>query len=61
MCGLLESSVHNIFQSGEPRDFTILKTGGFLLKPLDSGKTFFDITANTDEICMGFEAVTPGK
>ena len=31
-------------------------------KPLDSGKTFFDnISVNTDQIGMGFEAYTLGK
>ena len=40
---------------------SILKNGGFLSKPLDSGKTFFDFSVNTDQICMGFEADTPGK
>ena len=28
-------------------------------KPLDSGKTFFEISVNTDQIGMGFEADTP--
>ena len=30
-------------------------------KPLESGKTFFDISVNTDQIGMGFEADTPEK
>ena len=42
-------------------DFRILKNGGFLSKPLVSGKTFLDISVNTDQICMGFEADTPEK
>ena len=29
--------------------------------PLDSGKTFFDISLNTDQISMGFEADTQEK
>ena len=43
---------------GESYDFRILKNGGFLSKPLDSGKTFFDIYVNTDQIGMGFETDT---
>ena len=27
-------------------------------KPLDSGKTFFGISVNTDQMCMGFETDT---
>ena len=30
-------------------------------KPLDSGKTFFDISVNVDQTGMGFEADTPEK
>ena len=30
-------------------------------KPLDSGKTFFDISVNTDKICIEFEADIPEK
>ena len=30
-----------------------------LKKPVDSGKTFFDISINTGQICMGFEADIP--
>ena len=37
------------------------KNGGFLSKPLDLGKTFFDISVNTDQISMGFEADTREK
>ena len=29
--------------------------------PFDSGKTYFDISVNTDQIGMGFEADTPEK
>ena len=46
---------------GELLDFGLLKNGGFVSKPLDSGKTFFDISLNTDQIGMGFEADTAGK
>ena len=48
---------------GESHDFRILKNGGLLSKPLDSGKTFSDIYVNTDQIDMGFKfkADTPGK
>ena len=30
-------------------------------KTVDSGKTFFDISFNTGQICMGFQADTPEK
>ena len=33
-----------------------LRNGGFLSNPLNSGKTLFDISVNTDQIGMGFEA-----
>ena len=49
------------YHRGELRDFRILKKGGFLSKPLDSGKTFFGISVNTDPIGMRFEAENPGK
>ena len=42
---------------GESQDFRGLKNGGFLSNPLDSGKTLFDITVNTGQIGMGFEAI----
>ena len=45
----------------ESRDLRILKNGGLLSKPLDSGKTLFDISVNTDQIGMGFITDTPGK
>ena len=32
-----------------------------LKKNIDLGKTFFYVSINTDEICMGFEADTPEK
>ena len=35
---------------------SIIKNGGYLSKPLDSGKTFFDISVNIDQIGMVFEA-----
>ena len=38
-----------------------IKNGVFLSNPLDSGKTLFDISVNTDQIGMGFEADTPGE
>ena len=48
----------NTFVGGESRDFRILKNGGFLSKPRISGKNFFDIPVNTDQIYMEFEANT---
>ena len=44
----------------ESRDFKTTVTDT-ILKPLDSGKTFFDISVNASQICMGFEADTPEK
>ena len=38
-----------------------IKNGGFLSKFIDSGKTFFDISVYTGQICMGFEAVALTK
>ena len=32
-----------------------------LKTPVDSGKAFFDISVNTGQICIGFEADTPEK
>ena len=43
---------------GESHDIKILKNGRFLSKPLDSGKSFIDISVNTGQICMGFETGT---
>ena len=55
LCLVLFSAVLSSFaiiwmrkHSGESCDFRILKNGGFLSQPLDSGKTFFDISVNTD-------------
>ena len=47
--------------SRESCDFRILKTGRFLSKSHDSGKTFFDISVSTNQIGMGFEADTAEK
>ena len=49
------------YHGGESCDFRILKNGGFLSKPLDSGKTFFDISVITGQIGMGFKVDTPGE
>ena len=38
-----------------------IKNGGFLSKIVNSGKLFFDISVNTDQIGMGFEEDIPGK
>ena len=54
-------SSRDCLHGGESFDFRILKNGGFLSKPFVSGKTLFDISVNTDQICMGFGAETPGK
>ena len=35
--------------------------GDTIEKAVDSGKTFFDISVNTDQIGMRFEADTPEK
>ena len=45
---------------GESHDFktTMADT---IEKPFDSGKTFFDISVNTGQICMGFDADTLEK
>ena len=51
----------NIAHGNESRDFRILKNGGFLSQPHNSGKTFFDISVNTDQIGIGFEADTLEK
>ena len=32
-----------------------------LLKPVDSDETFFDISINIDQICMGFKTDNPRK
>ena len=49
------------YNGGESGDFSILKNGGFLSKPFDSGKTFIGISVNTDQNGMGFEAENPEK
>ena len=38
-----------------------IKNDGFLSSPLDSGKTLFEISVNTDQIGTGFEADTREK
>ena len=50
--------VCNYFHSGESRDFktTMADT---IEKRVNSGKTFFYISINIDQIGMGFEADTP--
>ena len=50
-----------LLHGGVSRDFRGLINGGFLSNPIDSGKTLFDISFNTDQIGMGFEADTTGK
>ena len=46
---------------GESRDFKTTIWRISLKKPVDSGKTFIDISVNTGQICKGFEADTPEK
>ena len=41
--------------------FDLKKNNIPLKKPVDSGKTFFDISVNTSQICMRFETATPEK
>ena len=43
---------------GESRDFKTKQWRKPLKKNVDSGKTFFDISINTGQIHMGFEAET---
>ena len=45
------------FQVGESHDFKTTMTDT-IEKNIDSGKTFFDISVCTGQICMGFEADT---
>ena len=60
--GFIPSKESSLCHREESRDFRGLKNGGFLSTPLPhSGKTFFDISVNTDQIGMGFEADTPGE
>ena len=47
--------------AGENHGFYRIKNGGYLSKPLDSGKTFLNISINADQICMGIEADTLEK
>ena len=47
---------HKVYQGGESHDFRGLKNGGFLSKSVDSGKAFFDISVNTNQIGVGFKA-----
>ena len=46
---------------GESHDFKITTMADTIVKPVDSGKTFFDNSVNTGQICMGFEADTSEK
>ena len=43
------------------RDFNKWVHGIFIEIVCDSGKTLFDISVNTGQICMKFEADTPQK
>ena len=50
----------NIYHgAGESCDFKTTTMADTIEKPVDSGKTFFDISINTDQIGIGFEANTP--
>ena len=51
------TSTHH--RGGESRDFKTATMADTIEKPVDSGKTFFDMFINTDQICMGFKADTP--
>ena len=46
---------------GESSEFKTTTMADTIEKPFDSGKTFFDISVNTGQICMGFEANTLEK
>ena len=47
---------------GEPTSHHVILMIGIFLEILcDSGKTLFDISVNTGQICMKFEADTPQK
>ena len=52
-------SVTNL--SGESCDFKTTTMADTIEKTVNSGKTLFDISVNTGQICMGFEADTPEK
>ena len=47
--------------NGESRDVKTTTMADTIENPVDLGKTFFNITVNTDQIYMGFEADTPEK
>ena len=49
------------YHDRESRDFKTITTSYTIEKPVDSGETFVDISVNTGQICMGFEADTPEK
>ena len=50
----------NLTHGGESPDFkTTTMADHIEKKPVDSGKTFFETSVNTGQICMGFEADTP--
>ena len=46
---------------GESCDFKTTTMADTNENPIDSGKTFFDISVNTDQIGMGYEADIPEK
>ena len=46
---------------GESRAFKTTTIADTIKNLVDSGNTFFDISVNTDQICVMFEADTPGK
>ena len=48
-------------RGGELRDFKTTTIADIVEKTVDSGKTFFDISVNTGQNCMGFKADTLGK
>ena len=49
------------WHSGESHDFRTTTMADTSQPTVHSGKTFFDISVNTGQIAMGFEAVTPEK
>ena len=46
---------------GESRNLKTTTMAETIEKTVDSGKTLFDISVDTGQICMGFEADTPEK
>ena len=46
---------------GESLDFKTTIMADTIEKTLHSGKTFFDISGSTGQICIGFVADTPDK